>query len=133
MKLRTSSQPISTFAVLSLTDIVFLLLIFFLLTSTFIMQAGISVDLPKMTVPEQAADRTLIVSIDSGGSVYLDADPVSEAELRAGIQQRLMTREQIVVIRAAKNLTLSTVVGVMDVVKSAGASRFLIATEVERE
>jgi len=133
MKLRTSSGLITTFAMQSLTDIVFLLLIFFLLSSTFILQTGIKVQLPQTTVGEPVSERMLVVSIARDGSVYLNEDLVSRAELVARIRQQLVSREQIVILRADRNLALDKVVEVMDVAKSAGASRFLIATQTQQE
>ena len=131
MKLRTSVAPITTFASISLTDIVFLLLVFFLLSSTFILQTGIKVQLPQTMAGEPASERMLVISIARDGSVYLNEDLVSRAELVARIRQQLVSRDQIVILRADRNLALDKVVEVMDVAKSAGASRFLIATQTE--
>ena len=131
MKVKTSTPMISTFATQSLTDIVFLLLIFFLLSSTFILQTGIKVELPQTTVGEPSADRTLVLSIASDGSVYLNADLVSRPQLVATLRQRLVSREQIVILRADRSLSLDRVVEVMNVAKTAGASRFLIATQTQ--
>lgn len=133
MKLRAPSSPISTFQLSSLTDIVFLLLIFFLLSSTFILQTGIKVQLPQTTVGEPVSERMLVISVARDGSVYLNEDLVSRAGLVARIRQQLVSREQIVVLRADRNLALDRVVEVMDVAKSAGVSRFLIATQAEEE
>ena len=131
MKVKTSTPMISTFATQSLTDIVFLLLIFFLLSSTFILQTGIKVELPQTTVGEPSADRTLVLSIAGDGSVYLNADLVSRPQLVATLRQRLVSREQIVILRADRSLSLDRVVEVMNVAKTAGASRFLIATQTQ--
>ena len=133
MKVKSSTPLISTFATQSLTDIVFLLLIFFLLSSTFILQTGLKVELPQTTVGEPSADRTLVISIAGDGSVYLNADLVSRPELVATLRQRLVSREQIVILRADKSLSLDQVVEVMNVAKTAGASRFLIATETQED
>jgi biopolymer transport protein ExbD len=132
MKIRTKVGPISTFQMMSLADIIFLLLIFFLLSSTFILQTGIKVHLPQTTVGEPTAEKALVISVARDGSVYLNEDLVSRAELVARIRQMLVSRDQIVIIRADRSLALDRVVEVMDVAKSSGASRFLIATETER-
>lgn len=132
MRLRAPRSPIFAFQMASLTDIVFLLLIFFLLSSTFILQTGIKVQLPQTTVGEPTSEKMLVVSITREGSVYLNEDLVSRPELVARIRQQLVSREQIVILRADRNLALDRVVEVMDVVKSAGASRFLIATQTEQ-
>ena len=129
MKLRARAEPISQFGVQSLADIILLLLIFFLLTSTFVLQTGIKVELPRTTVGEPTSERVLIISIAGGGSVYLNESQVSRAELSHRIRQLLVSRDQIVIIRADKTLALDRVVDVMDIAKGAGATRFLIATQ----
>jgi biopolymer transport protein ExbD len=129
VRLRARTEPINTFGVQSLADIILLLLIFFLLTSTFVLQTGIKVELPRTTVGEPTAERVLIISMAGSGAVYLNQDQVSRAELAHRIRQMLVSREQIVIIRADKTLPLDKVVDVMDVAKTAGASRFLIATQ----
>jgi len=133
MKLRTMTPPISVFSMGSLTDIIFLLLIFFLLSSTFILQTGIKVALPQTTAGEPMAERMLIVSVTRDGSTYLNENQVSRAELVARLRQMIVSREQVIIIRADRDLSLDRVVEVMDVAKSAGASRFLIATQSEQE
>ncbi len=132
MKVRRKGKLISSFQMMSLTDIIFLLLIFFLLSSTFILQTGIKVEVPRTTVGEPTAEKALVVSVARDGSVYLNEDLVSRAELVARIRQSMVSREQIIIIRADRHLSLDKVVEVMDVAKSAGASRFLIATDTDR-
>ena len=131
MKLKKSASPITTFQMMSLTDIVFLLLIFFLLSSTFILQTGIKVQVPQTTVGEPTAEKAVIISIAEDESVYLNETQVRRAELVARLRQMIVSREQIIIIRADRTLPLDRVVQVMDVAKSAGASRFLIATQTD--
>jgi biopolymer transport protein ExbD len=131
MKLRSNTPPITSFSMQSLTDIVFLLLIFFLLSSTFILQTGIKVQLPRTTAGEPSSERTLVLSITGDGSVYLNEELVSRPLLVARIRQQLVNRDQIIILRADKTLSLDKVVEVMNVAKTAGGSRFLIATETK--
>ena len=131
MKLKKSASPITTFQMMSLIDMVFLLLIFFLLSSTFILQTGIKVQVPQTTVGEPTAEKAVIISIAEDESVYLNETQVRRAELVARLRQMIVSREQIIIIRADRTLPLDRVVQVMDVAKTAGASRFLIATQTD--
>ncbi|HNZ37910.1 MAG TPA: biopolymer transporter ExbD [Candidatus Latescibacteria bacterium] len=131
MKLRKPQGAITTFAAQSLTDIVFLLLIFFLLTSTFVLQTGVKVQLPQTTADEPVSEKMVVISLTKDGSVYLNENLVSRPELVGRLRQLLVSKEQIVILRADKSLSLDLVVGVMDIAKSSGASRFLIATQTE--
>ena len=74
MKLRTSLKPVTTFNAISLTDIVFLLLIFFLLSSTFILQPGVKVELPTTTTTEVSAEKSIVLTIDRNGTLFLNEE-----------------------------------------------------------
>ena len=60
-----------------LIDMVFLLLIFFLLTSSFIIDRGIKINLPKAISSETSHDKRITVAINSSGAIYVDQEPVS--------------------------------------------------------
>jgi len=121
----------TTFNAISLTDIIFLLLIFFLLSSTFIVQPGIKVELPKTTSMDISAEKSIVVTITADGSLYLNDRRVSRANLGVQIQQMLHSAvgQPIIVIRGDRRITLEKAVEVMDVAKKAGAERFDIATK----
>lgn len=125
-------EPIRTFSAIGLTDIVLLLLIFFLLSSTFILQPGIKVDLPEAQVTETVERETLTVTIPVSGGVYLNDVPVSMAELPARLRQELARgTDKDIILRADEDIPFKRAVEVMDIAKQVGASRFLVATRSE--
>ena len=120
----------TTFTTISLTDIIFLLLIFFLLSSTFILQPGIKVQLPRTTTTEISSEKSIVVSITKDGALFLNEDFVSIEQLGAKLRTMIMdVGNPILIIRADKNILLERMVEVMDKAKGAGAERFLIATQ----
>ena len=131
MNLRTDRQMMTAFNAISLTDIIFLLLIFFLLSSTFIVQPGIKVELPKTTSMDISAEKSIVVTITADGSLYLNDRRVSRANLGVQIQQKIHSAvgKPIIVIRGDRRITLEQAVEVMDLAKKAGAERFDIATK----
>ena len=130
MKLKTHRTPMTTFTTISLTDIIFLLLIFFLLSSTFILQPGIKVQLPRTTTTEISSEKSIVVSITRDGALFLNEDFVSIEQLGAKLRTMLIdVGNPILIIRADKNILLERMVEVMDKAKGAGAERFLIATQ----
>jgi biopolymer transport protein ExbD len=135
MKLRTSLKPITTFNAISLTDIVFLLLIFFLLSSTFILQPGLKVELPKTVTTEVSAEKSIVLTIDRNGTLFLNDQPVSTVEFRQRLRQKLASvGRPILVLRADRRVTLEQAVTVMDLAKQAGGDKFVIATQqIEEE
>lgn len=129
MKLKTNRPMMTAFNAISLTDIVFLLLIFFLLSSTFILQPGIKVRLPKTTATEVSAEKSIVVTITADGTLFLNEEKVSRSLLPTVLRQKLLSvGKPIVVIRADKRITLDQAVEVMDMAKNAGADKFMIAT-----
>ena len=129
MDLRASRRPIVSFSAIGLTDIVLLLLIFFLLSSTFILQPGIKVELPEAQVTETVEQKTLTVTIPASGGVYLNDEPVTLTDLPVRLQQALAGgADPDIVLRADENVAFRRVVEVMDVAKRVGGGRFLVAT-----
>jgi len=132
MKFNTSNQPISIFSYSSLTDIVLLLVIFFLLTSQFVIQTGVKVKLPGSTTNDQAEQTQLIVTITSGGVVYAGPDETGIDQLPQKLNElRGISEENNLVIRADKTVQIELVIKVIDAAKSIGIGRFTIETEQE--
>jgi biopolymer transport protein ExbD len=129
MRLKMDNRLLTSFSVSSLTDIVMLLLIFFLLSSSFVTQPGIKVQLPKAETGETPDDRQLAVTLTRKGQVFLDAENVSLETLGQKLAAALKKdRDRVVVIRADKSVTLQSTVQVIDIAKAVGATRFMIAT-----
>lgn len=134
MKIETSRKHLTTFSFSSLTDIVLLLLIFFLLSSSFIIQPGIKVILPKTETADTHSEKSIYVTITRPGTIYLNDVQVPLGQLGAELRRFLVSGEkQVVVVMADKEVNLETAVRVMDICKAAGAERFLIATQQTRE
>ena len=134
MNLKVENKLLTTFNFSSLTDIVLLLLIFFLLSSTFIVQPGIKVRLPKSETTEVSSEKNVTISITRDGAYYLNEERVTLSSLPALLQQKFVFgKEQIVVIKADREVTLQSAVDVMDIAKSVGFDKFSIATEPRYE
>jgi len=130
MNLQSSRKLIDTFAFSSLTDIVLLLLIFFLLSSSFIIQPGIKVRLPKSDTADIHQEKSISITITKNNAYYLNDAQVSLTELPAKLQQLLsLNEDQIVIIKPDKEVSMEKFVEVMDIAKIVGADKFEIATE----
>ena len=105
MKLETTNKPLSVFAFSSLTDIVMLLLIFFLLTSQFVIQTGVKVKLPGAQNNEQVTQSRMIVTISSQNRVFLGSEEIGIDKLAGRIEQiKQASPEGNLVIRADKTV-----------------------------
>ena len=123
---------ITTFSTISLADIILLLLIFFLLSSSFIVQPGIKVNLPKASASQVESEKRIYLTITKSGDLYLNQKKIGREELGAKLRGLLLERPgELVVIKGDKDLTLQETIRIMDIAKNAGAQRFLIATQPE--
>jgi len=123
-------KRITTFSTISLADIILLLLIFFLLSSSFIVQPGIKVNLPKASSSQVESEKRIYLTITKSGDLYLNQEKIGRGELGAKLRGLLMESPgELVVIKADKELTLQETIRIMDIAKNAGAERFLIATQ----
>lgn len=132
MKFEISSEPITAFSYSSLTDIVMLLIIFFLLTSQFVVQTGVKVKLPGSKTNEQIVPSKLIVTLTKAGAVYLGSDQISLADLPGRLNiLKSQTSEDNLIIRADKSVAIELVIKVIDAAKAAGIDKFTIQTQRE--
>jgi len=128
------NKSITTFSFISLADVVLLLLIFFLLSSTFIVQPGIRVRLPKARIREQESERNILITLTKDGKLYLGDENVDFEALPAKLYSLLLDNpDQLIVLRADRDVSLERAVQILDMAKSAGGERFLIATQPEVE
>jgi biopolymer transport protein ExbD len=118
----------------SLIDIVFMLLIYFLLTTNFMVDEGIKVQLPKADASSPQVHKELVVFVDGQGRTWVGRDKVPDSELFSVIKSSLAQRSRkAVIIKADRSLVLNKAVRVMDIVKAAGAEKMSLATEKHGE
>lgn len=130
MTFTTSRKRIIGYAAISLTDIVLLLLIYFMLSSSFIVQPGIKVKLPRAVSGEVEQADKIYLTVTRSEQLFLNGEMVSKAQLGARLTALLkVAADKTVIIRADKDLTLESTVEIIDLAKLAGADKFLIATE----
>ncbi|MDZ7724723.1 MAG: biopolymer transporter ExbD [candidate division KSB1 bacterium] len=130
MHIESTRKRMVLFSTISLTDIVLLLLIFFLLTSSFVIQPGIKVRLPKAAAGEQTDSNKLFITITREQRIFLNQQHIDENGLGNRIKQHIADHpESVIVIRADQDLPLNAMIRVVDIAKLAGAERFMIATQ----
>ena len=110
-----------------LIDVVFLLLIFFMLTSSYIFQPGIRVDLPRAVTSEVLHRELLIVTVTSLNSIYINERPTEWDELVSRLALAAAD-DQPVLIRADKNASLGRIIEVWDVCRQINIKQISIAT-----
>lgn len=133
MKFKLSKEPLSIFAYSSLTDIVMLLLIFFLLTSQFVIQTGVKVKLPGSMMNEKSEPSRMIVTLTPMGGVFAGEEEISIDQLAGKLgQMKAETNEDNLIIRADKTVAIDLVIKVIDAAKISNIEKFTIETEKEK-
>ena len=120
---------------LPLIDVVFCILTFFMLAAvTLTRQSGINVDLPQARTGVTQVSEMLLVSVDPVGLVYVEKEPVSNAELRERlIEFRAAQPNGIMVLYASRLASYNDVVRVLDTLRAVGGDRVALATLPETE
>ncbi len=114
----------------SLIDIIFLLLVYFLLTTNFMVDEGIKVKLPHANASKPQTEQEITIYVNKQGQAFLDNDMVPLDILFRRLKERLAGGDKmLVVVRADRDVILNSAVKVMDVAKSAGAGKLCLATE----
>jgi biopolymer transport protein ExbD len=114
----------------SLIDIVFMLLIYFLLTTNFMVDEGIKVKLPQAKASAPQVQKEITVYVDESGQAYLMDKPVALDQLFTRLKEMISgDKDRLVVVKSDRRVILNKAVKVMDIAKAAGAGRLCLATE----
>ncbi len=114
-----------------LIDVVFLLLIFFMLTSAFAAKSGIKISLPKAASAKQQDADTITLLIDNSRTIYINGRKISFAELQERVSGLISAgaKRQLILIKADRHIDLGFAVKVIDMAKEADAGGVIISTE----
>lgn len=123
-------QGFNNMNVIPLVDVMLVLLVIVLTTSTFIAAGTIPVKLPEVASSEAALLEPNTITVDAQGQLYLESRPVSLVELRRTLGGK--ERSQPILIKADRSIALQIFVEVMDVVKELGFSQVSLQTEKNR-
>lgn len=123
-------RMITEINVTPLVDIVLVLLIVFMVTTTYIVNPSLKVDLPKAASGSETQKSSLALSLDKGGKLFLNGEAADETSVKAFIAAELPKNAELqAVIAADKSVPHGDVVHVIDVVKRAGVKKFAINVE----
>ncbi|MCU4676531.1 biopolymer transporter ExbD [Catenovulum sp. 2E275] len=114
-----------------LLDVVFILLIFFIVSTVFVKETGVEVDKPQAISAQKLDQQSLLLAITNTGEVMFDGANVGVSGVRAVIEQNI-AEDKPVVIQADKAVPAETLVQVIDEAKLAGAHSVNIATLVQK-
>lgn len=113
-----------------LIDMVFLLLIYFLLTTNFLKDEGIDIHLPEAQSAARRQGVAIVVTVSAEGEYLIDNERVVEEGLEAELRRLLSANaDKAVLVRADRQVALELAVGALDSARAAGARGLGLATE----
>lgn len=124
--------------IVTLVDVVLLLLIFFMLTTNFVLQSGIEIKLPQAAPTKVESKQELTITVTKENELYLNQKKITFAQLPAALQALLKDKpgktksgesKKLLIMRADKEVLHGTVVKIMDLAKRLGVETLAIATE----
>ncbi len=117
-----------------LIDCVFLLLIFFMVTTTFTKETGVKINKPVAKKTDVILDQNMLIAVTEKGEYWYDGKQLSLSAINGAVRERLYEfPETNVVILADKKSITEWVVDALDEAKQAGAKKISIAAKIEIE
>jgi len=117
--------------VTSLIDVIFLLLIFFLVTSTFSEQPALKIDLPRaVSSGGSATNEQMVLAVSRNGNIYLDQREVTRSELPGLLAEAARSSDDSsLVLRADRQVSYGLIVEIMDISRRVGLEKIVAMTE----
>jgi biopolymer transport protein TolR len=129
---RIDEKEFSEINITPFTDVILVLLLIFMITSPYLITGALKVKLPKSVNAESTSGRDIEVLLNDRNQIFFNDHQVTLSQLQTEIQVEFLKRNnRDVIIKADKNSLHGYFVQLVDVLKSAGASKFLIATSNE--
>ena len=117
----------------SLIDVLFLLLIFFMVSSTFLEQPGMKLELPETESHSQEKIENFVLEITTDEQMFLNSESVTFDNLEQQFKELLPSVEQkTLILKADKNVAHGKVVKAMDIAKLSGLQKIVIATKIDK-
>jgi biopolymer transport protein ExbD len=126
MQFRRRLSPNANVDLIPMIDVVFQLVVFFMVSSTFVMTPGIALDLPESTSSEPVVINRVVVTVVSADQIYLNRDRVSFEEFDDRLalldqqSERIDGGAKSVIVEADANVSYETIVAVLDVLRRNG-------------
>jgi biopolymer transport protein ExbD len=128
---RTRGEEESEVNLTPMLDVVFIMLIFFIVTASFVKEAGIDISRPNAATAERKERGNILVAITESGQIWIDRRQVDVRAVRANIERLHAENPQgAVVIQADRESKNGLLVQVMDAARLAGVANVSIAAEV---
>ena len=134
MQFKEEKKRRTTINITPLIDVLFILLIFFMVSSSFIEQPGMKLELPTIKSQEVARVENLVMHVSADGTIFLADKEVNLDNLASEIANMIPDiEEKTLVLKADKKTEHGLIVQIMDIAKRGGLTKIVIGTRIEPE
>lgn len=130
---RKSAKPDEEAQAIDLTpmlDVVFIMLIFFIVTATFIKEAGIEVDRPTATTWDEKKNASILIAVSNNDQIWIDKSRVDPRGVRQAIERLLAENPKgSVVIQSDEEASIELLVDITNAAREAGVDNVAVSTE----
>ncbi len=132
MRIRPKKQEVDNIDVSPLIDMVFILLIFFMVTTTFVKDMKLDINRPSATSASKADSKVIRVYIDNTSQIYIDNQPIQLWATQSKIRDLLRTStDKSVLVITDETIPVETLIDVVDECRMSGAKDVAVSTSKE--
>ncbi len=132
MRFRPKKQDVDNIDVSPLIDMVFILLIFFMVTTTFVKDMKLDLNRPAAASASKSDSKVVRVYIDNTGAVYIDNQPVQIWAIQSKLRDLLRTAtDKSVLVISDETIPVETLIDVVDECRMSGAKDVAVSTSKE--
>ena len=123
---------VAKLSIAPLLDMIFILLIFFVVSTSFSKLPGVLIERPEATVSDQLPAQNILVGITKTGAIYIGDDLLNMEMLKSRLQVRFLKDPKLTVLLVADRLSvLKDTIQVMDICKQIGIKRVAVAEDTQ--
>ncbi len=113
-------------------DVVFIMLIFFIVTASFVKEAGIQVMKPQAVMAEKIPNAKILIAVSSNNELWVDKNRIDKRQVKANIERLLVENPKgAVVVQADLESNAETVALVLDAARDAGATDIKLSSDIQ--
>ena len=130
---RERAGLISGINITPFTDVVLVLLVIFMIATPLLMRSEIKVNLPRTATADAAAQKSIVLTVDAAGSVFVDGSRVALAQLAPTLTAALRTHPNApLIIMGDRDVRYDLVVRVLEIARKSGVNKLSLAVEVKK-
>ncbi len=129
---RESRKKAQSLDMAPLIDMVFILLIFFIVTSTFAPATSVDINRPEVSTVTSVPSKSLTITIDASENIMVEGDSLSLLQIESRVRQATQKNKEIkVLVLSDKKVSIDVVLKTLDACRKAGVEASIAAQEVE--